>query len=308
MWHKLSILFLLSALVFFPALSAGASTDEAPLDEVTLIINGNEPELSTPPVIREGRTMVPLRGFFEAIGATVDWCEENRVAQAYLEETDDEPAEETFQPQALEKEEEELSFDASSLIIDGRIYIPLRSAADCLGYEVDWDEESYTASLTQNGEKEGAVKFLSVSADEAEVETEEAEKGTAEGTGSFIWPVEGGGRVTSPYGWRNGRFHAGADIGASTGTPILASDSGTVVFSGWEGAYGRSVIIRHGHYYTRYAHNSANLVSTGQSVEQGQVIAKVGATGRATGPHLHFEIRTGGVHGSTHNPLNYISR
>ena len=136
-------------------------------------------------------------------------------------------------------------------------------------------------------------------------------RGTAEipsrGTGSFIWPVQGGGRITSGYGWRNGRSHAGVDIAASKGTPVLAADSGVVVFVGWDGGYGNSIVIFHGHYYTRYAHNSKNNVTNGQAVNKGQVIANMGSTGRSSGSHLHFEIRTGGIYGQTINPLNFFS-
>lgn len=126
------------------------------------------------------------------------------------------------------------------------------------------------------------------------------------GTGSFVWPVEGGGRISSGYGWRSGGFHSGIDIAAPKGTSVLAADSGVVVFQGWDGGYGLSVDIYHGHYYTRYAHNSQNLVSTGQAVNKGQVIARVGSTGRSTGAHVHFEIRTGSAHGPTVNPLNFF--
>lgn len=129
----------------------------------------------------------------------------------------------------------------------------------------------------------------------------------SKGTGSFIWPVNGGGKISSSYGWRSGGFHAGLDIAAPAGTAVLASDSGVVVSSGWESGYGNSIVIFHGHYYTRYAHNSSNLVKNGQAVNKGQVIAYVGSTGRSTGPHLHFEIRTGGMYGSTVNPLNFFS-
>jgi murein DD-endopeptidase MepM/ murein hydrolase activator NlpD len=129
----------------------------------------------------------------------------------------------------------------------------------------------------------------------------------SKGTGSFVWPVDGGGKISSSYGWRSGGFHAGLDIAAPTGTAVLASDSGVVVSSGWESGFGNSIVIYHGHYYTRYAHNSRNLVKNGQAVNKGQVIANVGSTGRSTGPHLHFEIRTGGMYGSTVNPLNFFS-
>lgn len=127
------------------------------------------------------------------------------------------------------------------------------------------------------------------------------------GTGTFIWPVQGGGRITSGYGWRNGSFHAGVDIAARTGTGIVAADRGVVVFSGWDGGYGHSIVIKHGTYYTRYAHNSSNLVSQGDGVEKGQLIGRIGSTGRSTGAHLHFEIRRGGSYGSTVNPLNYFN-
>lgn len=128
----------------------------------------------------------------------------------------------------------------------------------------------------------------------------------SKGTGNFIWPVRGGGRISSGYGWRSGGFHGGIDIAAPQGTPVLAADSGVVVFQGWEGGYGLSVVICHGQFYTRYAHNSKNAVKTGQAVNKGQVIASVGSTGRSTGAHLHFEIRNSGMHGSTINPLNYF--
>ncbi len=127
------------------------------------------------------------------------------------------------------------------------------------------------------------------------------------GTGSFIWPVKGGGRISSGYGWRSGGFHAGVDIAAPQGTSVVAADSGVVVFQGWDGGYGLSVVINHGHFYTRYAHNSKNMVETGQAVNKGQTIAAVGSTGQSTGSHLHFEIRSGGIYGSSINPLNYFS-
>ena len=135
-------------------------------------------------------------------------------------------------------------------------------------------------------------------------------RGTADipsrGTGGFVWPVQGGGRISSVYGWRNGSFHAGVDIAAPKGTPVLASDSGVVVSQGWERNYGLSIVICHGHNYTRYAHNSQNLVTTGQAVNKGDVIAYVGSTGMSTGSHLHFEIRTGGEYGPTSDPLGYF--
>lgn len=108
---------------------------------------------------------------------------------------------------------------------------------------------------------------------------------------SFAWPVRG--RVSSGFGWRRGGRHEGIDIPARRGTPIYAAEAGRVVHSGGGlGDYGRVVIVKHvGSYQTVYAHNQRNLVRKGEFVERGQVIAEVGSTGNASGPHLHFEIR-----------------
>lgn len=109
----------------------------------------------------------------------------------------------------------------------------------------------------------------------------------------FAWPVQA--RLSSQYGRRRGRPHEGIDLAARKGTPVRASESGRVIYSGSNlGAYGRVVIVKHlGQYSTVYAHNRRNRVSKGQFVEKGDVVAEVGASGNATGPHLHFEIRDG---------------
>lgn len=124
----------------------------------------------------------------------------------------------------------------------------------------------------------------------------------------FIRPVPG--RITSEFGSRihpiygYEKFHYGIDIANSTGTPIKASKSGTVSYSGWMSGYGNVVILNHGNKeQTVYAHADTLKVSKGQKVFQGQVIATMGSTGNSTGPHLHFEIRIDGV---KTNPRNYI--
>lgn len=116
--------------------------------------------------------------------------------------------------------------------------------------------------------------------------------------GSYIWPVRG--PITSPYGYRDigigEPFHTGIDIGVSTGTPVHAADGGTVIFSGWYSDYGELVELQHDNGdITRYAHNSQLLVSVGDKVAQGDVIAKAGMTGLATGSHVHFEVVKGGT-------------
>ena len=121
---------------------------------------------------------------------------------------------------------------------------------------------------------------------------------------SFIWPVEG--EVSSLFGMRHGRRHDGLDIRAKAGTPVEAAGDGEVVYSKRMRGYGNLVLVRHkGDYFTVYGHNSVNLVKTGAKVKKGQVIAKVGRTGRATGTHLHFEVREGA---KARNPLFFLPK
>ncbi len=124
-------------------------------------------------------------------------------------------------------------------------------------------------------------------------------------TGPFIRPVDG--PIVSGFGYRvhpifrRVKFHYGIDISAPSGTPIHAAADGVVVFAGWRRAYGNTVIVDHGNgLATLYAHCSRVLVSEGEVVKQGQVIALVGSTGLSTGPHLHFEVRR---YGEPINPL-----
>ena len=129
-----------------------------------------------------------------------------------------------------------------------------------------------------------------------------ATPGSASASG-LIWPVRG--PVTSEYGQRWGRLHAGLDISAGTGTPIWAAQSGTVIFSGIQNGYGQTIIIDHGGGLTTlYAHQSRRIASEGQRVSRGDTIGLVGSTGQSTGPHLHFETR---VNGSPQNPRRYLS-
>jgi len=125
---------------------------------------------------------------------------------------------------------------------------------------------------------------------------------TTPSAAGLIWPVNG--PVTSPFGYRWGRLHAGIDIGVPEGTPIHAAASGTVVLAGWIDGYGNYTCIDHGGgLATCYAHQSAYAVSTGAHVSQGQVIGYVGSTGHSFGPHLHFEVRINGV---PVDPLGYL--
>jgi murein DD-endopeptidase MepM/ murein hydrolase activator NlpD len=124
-------------------------------------------------------------------------------------------------------------------------------------------------------------------------------EGAAKGSGSFVWPTSG----TITQGFKP--MHMAIDIGAPTGTAVVAADSGYVVTAGWsEYGYGKYVVIDHGNgFQTLYAHLHTILVQLGQSVGKGEKIGTVGQTGRATGPHLHFEIRYNGVQ---RNPFGYL--
>ncbi|PKM76987.1 MAG: peptidase M23 [Firmicutes bacterium HGW-Firmicutes-15] len=135
-------------------------------------------------------------------------------------------------------------------------------------------------------------------------------KGARIGTGSYIWPTPGYSNITSPFGMRfhpilkTRKLHTGVDIGAPYGVDILAADGGTVIFSGWLGAYGQAIIIDHGAgMSTLYGHQSELLVSEGEGVFKGQTIGRVGSTGWSTGAHLHFEVR---INGSPVDPMGYV--
>jgi murein DD-endopeptidase MepM/ murein hydrolase activator NlpD len=123
-------------------------------------------------------------------------------------------------------------------------------------------------------------------------------------TAHFAWPLQG--TIMRQFQPRGPRRHDGIDISASKGTPIRAAAAGRVIFSDWgPGGYGRLVIIQHAdHLVTVYAHNHENLVQTDQVVQRGDIIASVGRSGRATGYHLHFEVRRKTVPVS---PLQFLS-
>lgn len=134
------------------------------------------------------------------------------------------------------------------------------------------------------------------------------ERPTWHPTGTFRWPTSG--RVTSYFGGRKSpggigsTNHKGIDIAAPRGTPVYASDGGTVTYSGWMSGYGYTIRIDHGNGYTTfYAHNSSLVAKAGQHVYKGQQIARVGSTGNSTGNHCHFEVRYNGV---PKNPMNYL--
>ncbi|MEV8089612.1 transglycosylase family protein [Streptomyces nigra] len=138
--------------------------------------------------------------------------------------------------------------------------------------------------------------------------TDRKERVTKSG-GTMVAPV--GASTGTPYrkagsSWSKG-YHTGVDFPVPTGTSVRSVGAGTVVSAGWEGSFGYQVVIRHGDgRYTQYAHLSAISVKDGQPVTAGQRIGRSGSTGNSTGPHLHFEVRTGPGWGSDVDPVAYL--
>ena len=156
-----------------------------------------------------------------------------------------------------------------------------------------------------------AAEMQSVSDQIAELSRQSAANGSVPmGDGTLIWPTPSCTTNSSAYGWRihpiygTMKFHAGEDIPASMGADILAAATGTVVTAGWVSGYGNYTVIDHGGgMMTAYGHQSQILVSVGQTVQQGELIGKVGSTGNSTGPHLHFEVY---INGETVDPKSFF--
>ncbi len=143
----------------------------------------------------------------------------------------------------------------------------------------------------------GGVKEIPIR--QVQVYSGAAPAGVRRGTGRFVWPTAG--YVTQGYQ----RFHQAVDIARAIGTPVKAADNGFVVVAGWSNdGYGNYIVVDHGNgYQTLYGHLSKIFVKAGDIVGQGAVIGNMGSTGNSTGPHLHFEIRKGGVR---LNPLSFL--
>lgn len=183
--------------------------------------------------------------------------------------------------------------------------------------------DTYTAAYNENAAAEKDVisqmnkLSAQLAAEAAAAKKEQQQTGskpstsTVTGSGSFQWPVPSCTYITSKYGNRvhpifhTTKFHSGLDIAASSGSTIVAADSGTVAVATYSSSYGNYVMINHANGYTTlYAHMSSLAVSAGQTVSKGSTIGYVGSTGWSTGPHCHFEIR---YNGSTVDPAQYFS-
>ncbi len=181
------------------------------------------------------------------------------------------------------------------------------------------DEAEAALKKAQSEEKEqqNLIDYIDKSLERLEEEIEEATRASQSTEyvgGDFIWPCPSYSRISSPFGYRyhpvTGKYklHKGVDLAAPKGSNVLAANSGTVTaaYDYENGSYGKYLIINHGGgKVTLYAHCDDVLVRAGDTVEQGEVIAKVGDTGTATGYHLHFEIR---IDGSYVNPMDYYNQ
>jgi hypothetical protein len=223
--------------------------------------------------------------------------------------------------------------NATPLLQEGGIFYafgvaPLRTEAAAVPIELRWGDETGGRSerrTVEHGPLEGEVQTLQLSGDVLSAVTPEARELEAAALAraranlapepkwhdAFLLPIEGRGtsgfarsRRYAPGGRVS--FHLGEDIAAPTGTPIRATNDGTVVLVGQYPIKGGLTVIDHGGGVTsRYYHQSRMNVSEGQTVQRGDVIGEVGSTGLSTGPHLHWEVR---VHGTASNPLAWVNR
>lgn len=185
------------------------------------------------------------------------------------------------------------------------------------------EEEAAAAEAARIAAEQAAREAEAAAADEAERAKLEAQERAAQAQNNLdstldyasvgdglAWPVPDSYRITDTFGGRihpiSGVYHhhTGIDVGAATGSTLVAAQSGTVILSAWNGGYGNCVMINHGNgMVTLYGHMNAFYVSSGQWVEKGQSIGEVGNTGLSTGPHLHFEVI---LNGAKVNPMNYL--
>mgnify|MGYP001121576911 FL=1 len=210
---------------------------------------------------------------------------------------------------ALEKDKKELESKKSTVVAERQEladdYSKTTYAIQELAKLEDYYKKNYDSIIAEQKKVEKEIQRI----------IEEALRSTSNAAyvgGELTWPVPNFYSISSGYGWRTLRgkqnLHKGTDIAGPgiNGQNIVAANDGEVRWSGWSNSYGYYIIIHHGgDLSTVYAHCSSLLVSKGEMVKKGQVIAKVGSTGDSTGPHLHFEVRKGT---QTQNPMNYFTK
>ena len=216
---------------------------------------------------------------------------------------------------SLEDRKEELESDRADL---KKLLAKLENDieyAEKTARQMQADEDKVNAEIEELSRQEAEAARKAAEAAKKAAQSKSASSSTSTSTvrasGSMVWPCPSYNYISSNYGYRThpitgkvSSFHKGIDIAASSGNPVLAAASGTVVKSYMSSSYGNYIVISHGGgLMTAYAHLSRRLVSVGDTVSAGQQIGTVGSTGNSTGPHLHFEVY---VNGSTVNPMNYV--
>ncbi|MCX4515202.1 MULTISPECIES: M23 family metallopeptidase [Streptomyces] len=185
------------------------------------------------------------------------------------------------------------------------------SLADQIGAQADAQQQEAALAAEQARAEAEAKRKAEVRVKEArEARERAAREAERKRLLTYTLPVAGSYVSTSYHAgggqWSSGS-HTGIDFHAASGTKVVAVGMGTVVEAGWGGAYGNNVVIRmHDGTYTQYGHLSSISVSVGQSVTPGQQIGRSGSTGNSSGPHLHFEARTGADYGSDIDPIAYL--
>ncbi|MCW5253410.1 MULTISPECIES: M23 family metallopeptidase [unclassified Streptomyces] len=210
-------------------------------------------------------------------------------------------------PAAAAETEAEQSGLTPVVTIGGSIADEIDAQADAQRGAAD---DAAARVAAQEIARERAAAAAEAAKDAREAKERAAREAERQRLNTFVSPVAGS-YVSTAYGstsslWSSGT-HTGIDFHAGNGASVRSVGVGTVVQAGWGGAYGNQVVIRmHDGTYTQYGHLLSIGVSVGQSVEAGQQIGLAGDTGNVTGPHLHFEARTGTDYGSDINPLVYL--
>ncbi|MFD5148741.1 peptidoglycan DD-metalloendopeptidase family protein [Streptomyces sp. NPDC058401] len=169
---------------------------------------------------------------------------------------------------------------------------------------------SDSGSSTPAAPKSASSSSSSDSSDSSSDPSDSSDSSGSSSSAEGVLPVSGGSisaRYHQAGGWAAG-YHTGIDFAVSTGTPVRAAAAGTVVSSGWQGAYGNAVVIKHDDgRYTLSAHLSSATASEGERVSAGEQIGRSGNTGNSTGPHLHFEVRSSNSYGADVNPVTWLN-
>ncbi|MCP3756588.1 peptidoglycan DD-metalloendopeptidase family protein [Streptomyces sp. TBY4] len=178
------------------------------------------------------------------------------------------------------------------------------------GQRLAYGSGSGASSDSGRSSTPAAPKSSSSSSSSEESDSGSSSKSSSRSSADGALPVSGGtisARYHQAGGWSAG-YHTGIDFAVSTGTPVRAAAAGTVVSSGWQGAYGNAVVIKHDDgRYSLSAHLSSATASEGERVSAGEQIGRSGNTGNSTGPHLHFEVRSSNSYGADINPVTWLN-